>query len=90
MAGSEPVVVFWQSAAKAAVAYRPSIEGQALTFRATVDGYVDVQTGSTWTFEGLAVSGAMEGRRLAAFPKAYVSFWFAWATFQVNTTVWVG
>ena len=65
------------------------IDGQALTFEISVDGYVDIETGSRWTFDGRAFSGAFPGRRLEMFPEAYISFWFAWAAFHPATTLWL-
>ncbi|MCH7565495.1 MAG: AMP-binding protein [Gemmatimonadetes bacterium] len=86
---SGPVVVFWDRDLAAAVAFRPAVEGQSLSFEVVDGRYVDVETGSEWTFEGVAVSGAMEGAKLVPFAEAYVSFWFAWSTFVPDTQLWL-
>ena len=87
--GSQPVVVFWNGSAQSAIAFRPTIDEQTLTFEASATGYIDVETGSTWTLDGLALTGALAGRRLELFPEAFVSFWFAWAAFHPDTSLWL-
>ena len=37
---------------------------------------------------GEALSGPLEGTRLAPIEEAYAAFWFAWATFQPDTELW--
>ncbi len=70
------------------MAYRPFAEGQALTFEARDERLVDVETGSAWRLDGLAIEGSLAGRRLEPVAEAYVAFWFAWATFQPQTRLW--
>jgi hypothetical protein len=81
---TESIVVFWSTAAQSAVAYKPNANGQELTFEVRDGKFVDVETGSEWTLSGMAVAGAYEGVALEGVPDAYVSFWFAWSTFQPN------
>ena len=85
----EPVVAFWNSTAQSAIAFQPMIDGQALTFEASPSGYVDTETGSSWTLDGRAFSGAFSGQELAMFPEAFVSFWFSWEAFHPSTTLWL-
>ncbi len=84
----EPIVIFWNSLFRGAVAYRSTVNGQALTFRVENGERVDEQTGSTWIFDGEAVAGPLDRQRLEPVPEAHVSFWFAWARFQPATEVW--
>jgi hypothetical protein len=88
-ADGEPIVVFWDSALEAAMAFRPAVAGQSLTFEVVGERYVDVNSGSEWSFEGLAMSGPMAGAQLTPVAEAYVSFWFAWATFTEGSLLWV-
>lgn len=81
-------VVFWETAARGAVAFDPVAGGQELTFSVQNGEFVDDQTGSTWRLDGLAVSGPMEGERLQQRAEPYVAFWFAWAFFQPDTQIW--
>ena len=85
----EPVVVFWDSEASAAMAYRPSAAGQALTFAVTDGAFVDMETQTQWSLEGKALSGPLAGERLEMIPEAYVSFWFAFSTFFENPELWI-
>jgi hypothetical protein len=87
--GQEPIVVFWDSEASAAMAYRPSSGGQVLTFEVRNGTFVDVETGSEWSLEGKALSGPLAGQRLGMIPEAYVSFWFAFSTFFENPQLWL-
>lgn len=86
--GGAPVVVFFNSLAAGAVAYRAEADGQELTFEVRDGARTDVQTGSLWDFEGNAFVGPLEGARLQPIADAYTAFWFAWAEFQPETEVW--
>ena len=68
-------------------AFRRVLEGRALTFEATGEGFRDRETGSSWTLLGHAVKGLLAGRRLTAVPHVD-AFWFAWAAFNPTTTVY--
>ena len=89
MAGEEPVVAFWNTQAQSARVYRANAGGRALTFEVVGGRRRDRETGSTWNFNGRAVSGALEGERLEPHPEAYHAYWFAWATFQPDTDIWI-
>lgn len=86
----EPLVVFWDRERRAAGAYRPALDGRTLTF--ATDGGVlrDEQTGSAWRVDGRATDGPLAGRRLAPLAEAFVAYWFAWAAFHPNATLWAG
>ncbi len=98
---SLPVAVFWNEGTTSAldeahiassrdvgsaVAYRRRIDGKTLTFEVRDGGIVDTQTGSRWSITGEAISGPMRGAQLAPAP-AIDSFWFDWAAFHPDTTV---
>ncbi len=82
------VVVFWDGEGQAAMAHRPVLDGRILSFRATDQGIVDEQTGSSWNVEGLAVDGPLASKKLKPVPEAYVAFWFAWAAFHPRAALW--
>ena len=71
------------------MAYRAEANGQELTFEVRNGERLDVETGSSWVFQGEATSGPMDGQQLEKIPNAHVSFWFAWAKFQPDTEVWM-
>jgi hypothetical protein len=65
------------------------VEGRALTFEATAEGFRDRETGSTWTLLGHSVKGPLARRRLTPVPHVD-AFWFAWAAFNPATSVYAG
>lgn len=84
-----PIVIFWDEEAAAAAAYEPRLEGgDELSFEVRDGEVVDVDTGSTWRYDGFALDGPHEGSRLEPVADAYVAFWFAWAIFQPETEIW--
>ncbi len=85
-----PVVVFWSTRARAAVAYEPVANGQTLTFEVRDGRFFDVETRSEWSLEGRAVAGPLDDSVLEPVAEAYVAFWFAWATFHPNTDLLSG
>ena len=64
----------------------PSLDGRRLELAATSTGFIDRQTGSSWTVLGVAIGGPLRGRRLTPVTHAD-AFWFAWAAFTPSTTV---
>jgi hypothetical protein len=59
-----------------------------VTFEAGESGTMrDTQTGSTWSFEGRATTGELEGEQLELLVGDSL-FWFAWAVFRPDTRVW--
>ncbi len=84
----EDIVVLWESRVQGAMAFRPLIAGVRHTFVAEGDEIRDVETGSLWRMDGVAVQGPLSGVRLDPVSDAYVAFWFAWAVFRPETELW--
>jgi hypothetical protein len=99
--GGELVAVFWKAGTASALdgeeiaegrdvgaiaAYRPEVDGRALTFEVGRAGIVDRQTRSVWNILGRAVSGPLEGEHLVP-ELAIDSFWFDWAAFHPETRI---
>lgn len=84
----EPLAVFWNVFAQAAIPFRAEANGQRLTFEAVGAERRDIETGSSWDLFGLAYEGPLEGVQLERVPDAYVAFWFAWAEFNPGTDLW--
>lgn len=69
------------------VAFDPVVDGQRLTFDSpATDVFVDLETGTTWTLQGLAVEGPLEGAELVLLPHRN-EFWFAFAAFFPDADV---
>ncbi|MDH3207184.1 MAG: DUF3179 domain-containing protein [Gemmatimonadota bacterium] len=81
-------VVFWDGAARSAMAYSRVVDATELSFSVVADQIVDAETSSTWRVDGVATSGPLAGRRLDEVAEAYVAFWFAWAGFESGQTLW--
>ncbi len=66
-----------------------SVDGESLSFTVDGDGFVDDQTGTTWTVTGEAVDGPLAGERLQ--PVGHLNtFWFAWSAYHPDTAVIAG
>jgi hypothetical protein len=70
--------------------FRPIVEGRQLTFARDGGGEAplrDRETGSTWSVAGIAIDGELKDSRLE--PVVHGDhFWFAWAAFSPETTIW--
>ncbi len=82
-AGGAERTVFWSRDAQSAMAFETDD-----AFSVENGRIVDDETGSVWTVDGRAVEGPRAGEQLAPVNEAYVAFWFAWAAFQPETTIW--
>jgi hypothetical protein len=97
-----PVVALWQPgmvsaldaaqiddsrAIGTAAVFNRVIGEQTLTFTVTGGAITDEQTGSTWNAFGTATAGELIGTQLEQLPGA-TYFWFAWAAFRPETTLY--
>lgn len=98
-----PVAAFWQPGVASALdasaiddsrdvgmaaLYDRQVGDIVLSFTAADDGtIVDEQTGSTWDFFGMATGGELAGTQLNQLLAA-PHFWFAWAAFFPETTLY--
>jgi hypothetical protein len=101
--GGKDVVVFWQPGATSALdgssiddsrdigmaaLYDRQLDGQVLTFNLDGDGVIrDAETCSAWNIFGQALDGELAGSQLEQ-ETAFPHFWFAWAAFQPETTIY--
>ena len=91
--GTDRVVVWRDATFNAAAAFEPVAFGDTLTFSFLgreshgLPLYVDEETGSFWTFDGIAVDGPLKGERL---PKVVGirAFWFVWAALYPEITLY--
>ncbi len=94
----QPITVFWKAGTSTIFgnsgrdvgstgAFLRDFEGQILTFEATDEGFVDVETGSLWSISGEAIDGPLLGSRLEKLVSGE-HFWFAWSVFRPDTIVW--
>jgi hypothetical protein len=69
-------------------AYDRTLDGQVLDFRYRDGKVVDMQTSSTWNFEGEAIEGEMKGKQLTRLPFDE-GFWFEWVVFHPDTSLYI-
>ncbi len=76
--GNQNVVVFALSGSRAAAAFSPVVDGQALTFdyQGDIQSFVDRETGSAWDPAGRAISGPMAGTQME-WLNTRRAFWFS-------------
>ena len=70
-----------------ALAYSRKIAGRTLDFQWKDDRITDVQTSTTWSTDGVGLSGPLRGEQLTPVVGAN-HFWFSWAAFKPKTRLW--
>ena len=85
--GETPLVVFYDSESRYALAFNPVVDDEMLTF--VVDGDVirDEQTASVWTLDGMASEGPLAGTQLA-WQTSFVTEWYGWAAYHPSTDIY--
>ncbi|MEM3160412.1 MAG: DUF3179 domain-containing protein [Nitrososphaera sp.] len=68
-------------------AFDRTVDGQVLEFEYKDGAMTDRQTASVWNFDGAAISGELEGKRLERLPFDQ-GFWFEWAAFHPETELY--
>jgi len=53
------------------------------------DGFSDTETGSIWNPSGLCIDGELRGSQLNTVPHYNKIFWYVWADFNVNTSIYM-
>jgi len=92
--GGRPVVVVFDAEAQMALAFDRRSGGETLTFEvAETTGFPfhirDIETGSRWTLDGLAIDGPLAGSTIQQVA-TYSAMWFAWAAFHRDTALYTG
>jgi hypothetical protein len=72
-----------------AAMFKSEVDGQALTFTYQEGVITDSETGSEWDVFGRAIKGELAGKQLQPV-LSHVHFWFAWAAFRPDTTIYGG
>jgi len=68
-------------------AFERTLDGQVLDFEFTDGVIIDIQTNSEWNYDGLAISGSLEGSQLSRMPFS-PGFWFEWVAFHPETELY--
>ena len=104
LVGDSRVVIFWVSGQASALddvqvsggrdvgsaaVFVPKAGGRDLTFSYDGEHFIDAETSSVWLLNGEAIEGELAGERLEQIPHLD-TFWFAWSTYQPDTTLQSG
>ena len=89
--GGVPIVIFEDALGIPSHAYHRLLsDGTTLDFTRTPEGAIrDVQTGSSWHPDGLALDGELAGVQLA-FVTSFFTEWYGWAAFHPDTLIYAG
>ncbi|RYY53637.1 MAG: DUF3179 domain-containing protein [Chitinophagaceae bacterium] len=81
-----PVLLVLENDHRSFHVFSPVVNGQRLVFAMDPDKRMmtDRQTGSSWTIDGRAVFGVLNGHQLDMLP-AYQEFWHSWKQFHPDT-----
>ncbi len=88
--GETPLLIVADATAGNSVrVFERVVDAQTLTFRLAVDGtgLIDDETGSSWSFGGVATDGDLAGSQLQEIVPVK-GFWFAWFAFHSDTELW--
>ena len=70
-----------------AAVFYSTVEGKTLTFEWSEGQIVDRETSSSWNIFGMATAGPLKGQELEPVIHG-THFWFAWAAFNPDTTIY--
>ena len=93
MVGAVPIVIALGEDKRSVRAFERIVDGRQLEFFQKKDDknsqfqLIDLETGSTWNFEGKATSGQLAGRQLK---KVFVleDYWFDWRIYHPDTAIY--
>ena len=93
MVGAVPIVVALGEDKRSVRAFERAVDGRQLEFFQKKDDknsqfqLIDLETGSTWNFEGKATGGQLAGRQLK---KVFVleDYWFDWRIYHPDTAIY--
>lgn len=64
--------------------FNPVVDGRELHFVYSNGSFIDKETNSVWSYDGVALSGPLAGKLLPRYPTE-AAFWFAWTAFNPDT-----
>ena len=87
--GGTDIVVLLAEDKRSVRVFERNIEGRKLELlrKPETNELIDAETGSSWDFSGLAVSGELAGKQLKKIP-AVKDYWFNWKTYNPETLVY--
>jgi len=93
-AGSVPLMLVLGDDKRSVRAFERTVDGRRLEFFGKVQEttpavvqLIDSETGSTWNFEGKAISGPLAGHQLKQV-SVLEDYWFDWRIYHPDTTIY--
>lgn len=68
-------------------AFDRTVDDKVLEFEYSNGKILDTQTGSEWNYDGIAITGELQGKKLERLPFS-PGFWFEWFAFHPETLVY--
>jgi hypothetical protein len=91
MVGQAPIVIALGDDKRSARAFERNVDGRRLEFfqKPNQNNFelVDAETGTTWNFEGKAVSGPLAGKQLKQI-LVLEDYWFDWRIYHPDTAIY--
>jgi hypothetical protein len=86
--GNQSVVLFVHQDGTARI-FDSFVNGMKLDFSYSNGNFVDTETVSTWSYDGIAIAGPLQGKILSRYSPE-TCFWFAWAAHYPATKIYTG
>ncbi len=80
-----PIVIIYDNSLDAVRVFSRTLDGSELSFTEQ-EGVIVDQTGSTWSFKGIALSGEHAGKRLESITHFDV-MWFGWVAYYPDSEI---
>jgi len=87
LVGGESIAVFVDPVSRVIRFFNRSVGSRVLTFVRSGEQISDEETGTHWSWDGIALTGPLAGESLQEIP-ATPSYWFAWSEFYVGTELY--
>lgn len=87
LVGGESIVVLVDPVSRVIRFFNRRVGSRVLTFARSDEQVSDEETGTRWSWDGVALTGPLEGESLEEIP-ATPSYWFAWSEFYVGTELY--
>jgi hypothetical protein len=88
--GNAPIVVFHTPVGNSGLAYSRVVAEQTLTFQveiASLNVYIDDETGTLWNSTGLAIQGSLVDTQLEFVP-SFNTEWYGWTEYHPTTAIY--
>ncbi len=86
--GGVPVTVFSRADGPAGNAFLRTVDGRKLTFLLKAQLFIDKETGTSWDFNGKAISGPLKGTKLQGVASRR-AFWFSISLAVPNAEIYL-